>query len=74
MFYIMIACIAIPILLIFLFNIWKDVKTLRNLPEDAEEARKDCRAGLIGSIIVLVLLFGIPAALMIFFSMAIQYM
>lgn len=74
MYYIMIGCIAIPILLLFLFNIWKNVRTLRSLPEDAVEARKDCRASLIGIIIVIVLLFGIPAALMVFFSMAIQFM
>lgn len=74
MYYIMIGCIAVLILLLFLVNIWKAVKTLHNLPEDAEEARKDCRVSIIGTIVVLVLLFGIPAALMTFFSMAIQYM
>ena len=71
---IMIICVGGPIILVFVANLVHNVKRWKRLPEDAVEERKVCRTELIASCVVFALLIGIPAALFVFFSMAVNYM
>jgi len=71
---IMILCVGVPIVLVFVVNLVHNVKRWKNLPTDAVEERKACRTELIASCVVFALLVGIPSALFVFFSMAVNYM
>lgn len=74
MFYIMIACLGITLGVIFLAEALKNIQLLKKLPKEDVEQRKELKTRIISVVVMVSLLGGIPLALMIFFSYAINHM